>query len=105
MSPRALMMFKGSIPSSAPRVFSSEGFTEKRKTSAIDTTPSAIPHVGTPAKMPTIELVMRYMKTSTPAQPSSASAVESGNLHAAFQRRASARCDAPIVKHRSIMFW
>ena len=99
------MMFSGSIPSSAPRVFSSDGFTEKPNTATTDTPSTQKPHCGIPGNMPTIEFVTRYMKRSMPAQPNSAMHVESGARQMPFQTRASIRCDTPIVKQRSIMLW
>ena len=99
------MMLSGSMPSSAPRVFSSDGFTEKPNTATSDTPKTANAQDGMPAKMPTIEFVTRYMKSNTPAQPNSAIAVESGRRQMPFQMRASIRCETPIVKQRSIMLW
>ena len=51
----------------------------------------------------TIVFVTRYIVRRMPAHPNSASAVESGHLQTPFQRRASMRCETPIVKQRSIM--
>ena len=104
MSPRVLIMLSGSMPSSAPRVFSCEGLTVKRKTSASETPKTQNTAFGIEEKMPTIEFVTKYMKSRIPAQPNSASAVESGKRQMPFHSLASMRWLAPMVKQRNIMF-
>ena len=63
------------------------------------------PHFGIAGNIPTMEFVTRYMNSTIPAHPNSATQVESGALQTPFHRRASMRWLAPIVKHSSIMWW